>query len=264
MGLDVCGGGIVPVRRVERVLYQLSVLRCGTAASDSAGSLAGDWKMQKKQEGGMRKNYRKWMVPVILIFAFFMQGCSAQELENRCFPMLAAVDYKDGQVEFFYGFPGLSQADNTDMEEAKVNAAKTTGDSFASCVRLYEEELSRKTDCNHLKVLVIGKDLLENQKQYDAMLSYLKDTELYPRNTYVCVTEDVDALLECEADLPEDMGTYLESYLQNHESDRQVALFNIGKLIDEKENRMKAVSLPYLEVEDGVILWENCYKLNKE
>ena len=199
---------------------------------------------------------KKCLLGVLLFFVPFVQGCSATELENRCFPMMAVVDYRDGQVEFSYGFPNLSQSDNTDLEEAKVNATMTESGSFEACIRSYEKELSREADCNHLKVLVMGENLLQNPKQYDAMLSYLKETELYPRNTYVCVAEDIQALLECEEALPEDMGTYLESYLQNHESDRQIKLLNLGKLIDEQENQCETLELPYLQVRDGVIIWE--------
>ena len=41
--------------------------------------------------------------------------------------MMAVVDEKDGQISFGYGFPKLSQKDNTDLEEARVNIAPVTG-----------------------------------------------------------------------------------------------------------------------------------------
>lgn len=206
----------------------------------------------------IRKNMR-FLTALILLLSL-LSGCSATELENRCFPMMAAVDYKDGKVEFSYGFPELSQKDNTDLAEAKVNAAAAAGSDFAGSVKAYNQELSKYADCNHLKVLVLGENFME-EPQYEKMLSYLKETELFPRNTYVCVTRDVGKLFEVEGDLPEDLGSYLETYLQSHESDQEIRLLNLGKLIDEQENKSETLALPYLTVEDGTILWDGYYEI---
>ena len=42
--------------------------------------------------------------------------------------------------------------------------------------------------------------------------------------------------------------------MQNHESDRQIRHENLGKLLDERRNRRKAVELPCLQVEEGAIV----------
>ena len=192
----------------------------------------------------------------MLFCACVFCGCSATQLEERNFPMVAAVDHRDGTFVFAYGFPSLSQKDNTDLEEAKVNVPMTTGISFAECLASYEGQMSRKADCSHLKVLVLGEKLLQDEPAFYDILDTLADSELYPRNTYVCVAEDVSALFETEENLPQDLGTYLEQFLQNHESDRQICLENLGKLLDERKNRREAVELPYLSVVDGAIVLE--------
>lgn len=199
----------------------------------------------------------RWTIRIMAAIAasLLLTGCSATELEDRCFPMMAAVDVRLGQVEFSYGFPELSQKDNTDVEESKVNAGVACGEDFEESYESYEQELSKFVDCNHMKVLVLGENLLESD-QYDKMLSYLQETELFPRNTYVCVTEDTHALYEIEGNLPEDLGTYLESFLQRHESERGISLPDLGKLLDARENGDGEVALPYLEVEDGAVRWE--------
>ena len=199
----------------------------------------------------------------ILCVAWLMAllcGCSATELEDRCFPMMAAVDVTDGQISFRYGFPELSQKDNTDVEEAKVNAGTTTGETLSECVDACNGRLEKLADCNHMKVLVLGEQLMQDKAQYEACLTYLKETELFPRNTYVCVTKDPQALVETEDALPEDLGSYLEEFLQNHESDWQIRQFHLGKLLDEQENQMLGVVLPYIAVQDGVITWTKNYE----
>ena len=44
---------------------------------------------------------------VLLLFSL-LDGCSAVQLEERNFPMLAAVDEQGGKVTFAYGFPADS------------------------------------------------------------------------------------------------------------------------------------------------------------
>lgn len=188
-------------------------------------------------------------------------GCSATELEDRCFPMMAVVDEKDGQISFGYGFPKLSQKDNTDLEEARVNIAPVTGKTMESCVRIYDSRLEKLADCNHMKVLVFGENLMEDTGRYADVLSYLKQTGLFPRNIYVCVAEDPLALFETEEDLPQDLGSYLEQYLQNQESAGSGKLFKLGRLLDEKENHILQIMLPYLETEDHIIFWKTMYRV---
>lgn len=175
--------------------------------------------------------------------------------------MMAVVDEKDGQISFGYGFPKLSQKDNTDLEEARVNIAPVTGKTMESCVQTYDSGLEKLADCNHMKVLVFGENLMEDTGRYADVLSYLKQTGLFPRNIYVCVAEDPLALFETEEDLPQDLGSYLEQYLQNQESAGSGKLFKLGRLLDEKENHILQIMLPYLETEDHIIFWKTMYRV---
>lgn len=201
------------------------------------------------------------VVLMVLLVVLVFSGCSAVQLEERNFPMLAAVDYQGGDVIFAYGFPALSQKDNTDMAEAKVNVPMTVGKSFSESLSAYEAQMNKKADCNHLKVLVLGKSFIE-EGAYDKMLSDLEKTELFPRNTYVCVTDDIAALFETEPDLPENLGTYLELFLQDHESDEEIKLTDLGKLLDENENRKTAVEIPCIRVEDGAIVMDGVFTID--
>ena len=190
-----------------------------------------------------------------MILACELSACSATELEDRCFPMMAITDVRQEKVRFAYGFPELSQKDNTDIKEADVGVPLTEGGNFAEALDVYEQELSNLADCNHMKVLVIGESLLTDTKRFHETLDYLREREVFPRNSYVCVTEDIEALLETEASLPEDEGSYLEKFLQHHESDHEIKLTNLGTLLDEQMNRRLKLELPYVSVEEDAIVW---------
>ena len=71
------------------------------------------------------------MASAVIVSAWILAACTATELEDRCFPMMAAVDYRDGQVDFAYGFPQLSLKDKTDLDAGTVNISMTAGGNFA-------------------------------------------------------------------------------------------------------------------------------------
>ena len=194
------------------------------------------------------------LASAILTSAFILAACTATELEDRCFPMMAAVDYKDGHVDFAYGFPEISQKENTDTQAANVSVSMSAGGNFAESIKYYNQELSKLADCNHMKVLVFGTSFTEETDQYESMLSYLRKSELFPRNTYVCVTDDIQALFDAEGTLPDDLGSYLESFLQKQETDQQTRLVNLGKLLDEQVNQMEEIRIPFITVENGTIV----------
>lgn len=203
-------------------------------------------------------------IVLVLCFAGTMQltGCGATELEDRCFPMMAAVDKDNTQILFSYGFPELSQKDNTDLAEAKVSAAMGTGANFPEALHKYEEQLSKAADCNHMKVLVVGQKLAEDEAHFTELLSYLREKELYPRNTYVCFTDTADDLYAIEKNLPQDLGSYIEAYLQNHETEKQIRLLNLGILLDEQLNQRQVLQFPYLTMQNQAIVWESNYVID--
>ena len=155
-------------------------------------------------------------------------GCSTTELEERCFPLLTAVEVENGKIRYRDAF---SKEDSTGQLGAK------------------------EKDYAHLKVLVLEEDLLEQKAQYEAMLDEQAETEAFPRNTYVCVIADVDDLFEMEKNISQDLGTYLEEYLKKHE-EKKDRLLTLGDLLDEKQNQQMVLYLPYLEVEENLVEWK--------
>lgn len=199
---------------------------------------------------------------MLLVAVCNLSACSATELEDRCFPMMAIADVKEERVRFAYGFPELSQKDNTDIEEADVGVPPTEGGNLAEALSAYEAELSNLADCNHMKVFVIGESLLRDTKRFKETLDYLRESEVFPRNTYVCVTGDIETLLEKADSLPEDEGSYLEKFLQHHESDHEIKLTNLGTLLDEQINRRLTLELPCVSAEDDAIVWTRDVKIS--
>lgn len=165
-------------------------------------------------------------VIVVLTIGLMLTGCSAVELEERCFPTLAAVDIvavatdetTDKEVvEFYYNM-------DKSYEPEYADDIKTAVDSF-------EERLSQKADTNHLKVILIGKTLRNDKAAYASFMEYCKTSKKFPRNTYVCIAEDIN-------DIFDNMGDYYEQKMnkENHEDGEPI--ITLGTLLDDYTNEI--------------------------
>ena len=201
------------------------------------------------------------MIPVVILFT----GCTSTELEDRCFPMLAAVDYEkeSEKVVFAYMFPRAGIKSEEGQNAAQIDVAPVEGQNFTEAREEFEREVSKKPDPNHLKVILMGENLVENHGQYERMLEELQQDESFPRNTYVCITSDVKALLEQDEQRSMDIGGYLEELIENHERKGNQKLPTIGNLMDEKDNRRRTLEIPYIEVENHTIVWRTEYVMNE-
>lgn len=165
-------------------------------------------------------------VIVVLTIGLMLTGCSAVELEERCFPTLAAVDIVEVAtdettdkevVEFYYNM-------DKSYEPEYADDIKTAVDSF-------EERLSQKADTNHLKVILIGKTLRNNKAAYSDFMEYCKTSKKFPRNTYVCMADDIN-------DIFDNMGDYYEQKMnkENHEDGEPI--ITLGTLLDDYTNEI--------------------------
>lgn len=203
-----------------------------------------------------KKKVSKKNCILVLIMGMMLSltACSETELEERCFPLMAAAGYEDQRVTFCVGFPRSGNSNDTGNTSIEIQVQTVKGKTFEKSKEEYESHLNKLADYNHLKVLVLEDDLLEEAKAYNEMLDYLAETESFPRNTYVCAVDDMEDLMELEKSLPQDLGTYLEEYLVNQEAKKE-RLLTLGDLIDEKENQEMVLYMPYLEVEDSFVKW---------
>lgn len=165
-------------------------------------------------------------VIVVLTIGLMLTGCSAVELEERCFPTLAAVDIVAAAtdettdkevVEFYYNM-------DKSYEPEYADDIKTAVDSF-------EERLSQKADTNHLKVILIGKTLRNDKAAYASFMEYSKTSKKFPRNTYVCIADDIN-------DIFDNMGDYYEQKMnkENHEDGEPI--ITLGTLLDDYTNEI--------------------------
>ena len=190
-------------------------------------------------------------VIVVLTIGLMLTGCSAVELEERCFPTLAAVDIvaaatdeiTDKEVtgkeitdnKAYVSHRDVSANENSGYIEFYYNMDKSYepeyADDIKTAVDSFEERLSQKADTNHLKVILIGKTLRNDKAAYASFMEYCKTSKKFPRNTYVCIADDIN-------DIFDNMGDYYEQKMnkENHEDGEPI--ITLGTLLDDYTNEI--------------------------
>ena len=190
-------------------------------------------------------------VIVVLTIGLMLTGCSAVELEERCFPTLAAVDIvavdtdeiTDKEVtgkeitdyKAYVSHRDVSANENSGYIEFYYNMDKSYepeyADDIKTAVDSFEERLSQKADTNHLKVILIGKTLRNDKAAYASFMEYCKTSKKFPRNTYVCIADDIN-------DIFDNMGEYYEQKMnkENHEDGEPI--ITLGTLLDDYTNEI--------------------------
>lgn len=219
-------------------------------------------------KSGKKKHHMQKVMALVLCIGLtgsLLGGCSTVELEDRTFPMLAAVweDQDSGNTSVSYLYQPLEKVSDemTDQGEPEMYAAEA--EHFYQAFDQYEKELNKVLDYNHLKVLVLGKSLLEDSSKFSEMLEFLKKEDEFPRNTYVCASADVSAILTLDESLPQNPGTYLEQLFENSADVDAGGLPTLGSLFDEQENRQKNLYLPYLTVQDKQPVRDGWYVIRR-
>lgn len=190
-------------------------------------------------------------VIVVLTIGLMLTGCSAVELEERCFPTLAAVDIvavdtdeiTDKEVtgkeitdnKAYVSHRDVSANENSRYIEFYYNMDKSYepeyADDIKTAVDSFEERLSQKADTNHLKVILIGKTLRNDKAAYASFMEYCKTSKKFPRNTYVCIADDIN-------DIFDNMGDYYEQKMNKENHDDGEPIITLGTLLDDYTNEI--------------------------
>ena len=130
---------------------------------------------------------------------------------------------------------GKLKANGDIFEEFYYNMDKSYEPEYADDIKTavdnFEERLSQKADTNHLKVILIGKTLRNDKAAYSDFMEYCKTSKKFPRNTYVCIADDIN-------DIFDNMGDYYEQKMnkENHEDGKPI--ITLGTLLDDYTNEI--------------------------
>lgn len=206
------------------------------------------------------KNRIVTIVSMIFLAVLCLGGCGNTELEERNFPLAAAVTLTKENYQMAFGFEQLK--DVADEKSEKENASVLLAEG-KDCMELFlhaDGENPGEMDYNHLKALILNRSLLEDEKRLGAFLGYLEEENLFSRNTLLFVTEDEpDQVMEMDTVLKEPVGTYLNERIASDERFKDSEAVTLGSLFRIWENENENLWIPYINCAEDKMILEKYY-----
>ena len=206
------------------------------------------------------KNRIVTIVSMIFLAVLCLGGCGYTELEERNFPLAAAVTLTKENYQMAFGFEQLKDVADEKSEKENTSVLLAEG---KDCMELFlhaDGENPGEMDYNHLKALILNRSLLEDEKRLGAFLGYLEEENLFSRNTLLFVTEDEpDQVMEMDTVLKEPVGTYLNERIASDERFKDSEAVTLGSLFRIWENENENLWIPYINCAEDKMILEKYY-----
>lgn len=206
------------------------------------------------------KNRIVTIVSMIFLVVLCFGGCGNTELEERNFPLAAAVTLTKENYQMAFGFKQLKDVADEKSEKENTSVLLAEG---KDCMELFlhaDGENPGEMDYNHLKALILNRSLLEDEKRLGAFLGYLEEENLFSRNTLLFVTEDEpDQVMEMDTVLKEPVGTYLNERIASDERFKDSEAVTLGSLFRIWENENENLWIPYINCAEDKMTLEKYY-----
>ena len=165
----------------------------------------------------LRKTSHMAGITAVLLPFLMLSGCKSAEIEDKSFPVLLTVSDTE---HFCRDWLNLKQSGN------------------------------QVADYNHLKIVLIEKEFLEDEALMDELLTVLEGEKDVPQNTYVLGTESVKDIAAVSDNLGEPLGNYLEELLETMPYTKKTAYPTLGMLYQEQKNQMETLFIPCVGLKD--------------
>ena len=200
------------------------------------------------------------IVSMIFLAVLCLGGCGNTELEERNFPLAAAVTLTKENYQMAFGFEQLKDVADEKSEKENTSVLLAGG---KDCMELFlhaDGENPGEMDYNHLKALILNRSLLEDEKRLGEFLGYLEEENLFSRNTLLFVTEDEpDQVMEMDTVLKEPVGTYLNERIASDERFKDSEAVTLGSLFRIWENENENLWIPYINCAEDKMILEKYY-----
>lgn len=153
-----------------------------------------------------------------LITAVLLCGCYAErEPQNRNYIMCIGIDSApEGSLKISYGFPDLSALTGTDAGEAepvRVIAAA----SVVEASELLDASSDKTTDYSQMPVILMGKDLFEDQEKRRQVMDELAAEKTIRRTALIaCAEHTAEEILQADDDVHGSVGVFVYELCQNN------------------------------------------------
>lgn len=193
----------------------------------------------------MKKCICLWIVMTVVL-----AGCGGVEPERRAYPSVMGMDWKENQLCVIYGMPNLSK--KTGQEKSEEGGVKNTisfrGNTMEDVLQIYQKTQERYLDLGHLQVVILGKGLLKEKEQYEAILQYLEQDPVIGDQAAVFQSRDMQEVMKLND--TESLGTYLTGMYENRRNNQRSEMVTLRELYRLWHEKEEVPLLPGVEVKE--------------
>lgn len=195
-----------------------------------------------------------WKRIGVLLSMLVLCGCESVELEERSFPLAVGVDLqsaeeskeKDRKMVVSFDFPDFTQISEKGKTTDTPMGMSLEGADMYHVEKSYENNTNRLLDYNHMKAVVLGTDLLKNQKKLCSFLLAWEQQEDSARNINLFLGDSAAEILSLTEETEGSMGKYLEEMLESQKDFRQKKIATLGNLMNQWHNQDELLLIPLL------------------
>lgn len=199
---------------------------------------------------------------MLLCSVLLLTGCSTTELENRNFPLAMGVDLDDDTCRISYKFQNLSAVADEKAESPTGTDFYIRDEDFFTGISKYANDTNKILDYNHMKVLVLSEDFVEDEKNLSQFLAVCEKEDLLARNTLLFFAEDSGQILALDKNLDTTIGSYLEELIESREDYKLKDAVTLGDLYNDRANEEQLLLVPVLTEEGGLPVIRNYYAIS--
>lgn len=212
--------------------------------------------------------WKRYKLVLLVAAGMMMSGCATTELEQRSFPLAVGIDLQreenkedEEKEEVFekqegqsrglvvsFDFPDLAQISEKGKTVDTAMGLSLEGADMYHVEKSYENNTNRLLDYNHMKAVVLGKNIFSDRIQLRALLSAWEQREASARNTSLFVGDSsASEILSLTEETEGSMGTYLEEMLESQKDFKQNKIATVGSLMNQWHNQNELLLIPVLE-----------------
>lgn len=187
-------------------------------------------------------------IGVLLVCFFSCVGCSeSTELEDREFVMAVGIDLDEEGLLFSYDISEEYKQGSDSGQEGGQKSIQVFGDSVWDLTNAYGRQSDKSLDYNHIKAIVLGRELAEDQDKMIELLQFIEKNDLFAQNVKVFVANNGASELWQDTELEESIGKYLEKLYENSDYYVEEQSCSLGEVFTYWHNYDEVLLIPILQ-----------------
>lgn len=196
---------------------------------------------------------RRASLSLLAGIGLLLGGCRVTELEDRGFPLAIAIDTAEEGMVVSFDLPNLTAVSDGKNPSGEPVSLSVEGSAYFQAQKAYENNTNKVLDYNHLKAIILSRELLMDEHGLRELLDWLEGEEVLARNICLFAAQDSAAQILTLTDRTEtSVGNYLEQMVETQQDFRENKVATIGALMNQWHNQNELLLIPELSDNGGI------------